>query len=238
GKVRLAELSTEAQTWAKGRRGSADSSFDRRIVGLQVDADGDGVFEDVCDVCSVDAAREAMNRALIGVGSVDFPSPDGEYLDGSPGGFQAVVEKDRHQFYADRALNDDDSQAVVGLMFFLQSDARAGRSRQIVQIAGVQAESHYGIYLLPTAASSQREEVRNDLLERVIERVPATPDPPAPPPSLPIKAKEIIDRFVERVAQGWRVFVAKPGDALLMAALLSFLLLPLYLVSRRRELGS
>lgn len=235
--VRIGELRTVAETWARGRRGSAGASFDRKFVDVSIDSNGDGKADYVCKECDAKATAIQISKALAGKAVVAFPEPDGAFSAGSPGGYQAIIEKEKFQGYSESSLNDDDSPEVAGMEVIFYADASAGRSRQIVQIAGVQAESRYGIYLLPTASSSRRDEVRSDVVERVIERVPAPAGPPTAPPSLPVTPKEIIDRFVTRVAQGWRVFVAKPQDALLMGTILSFLLLPLYLVSRRKELG-
>lgn len=236
GRVRIGQVRSEAEAVAKGRPGSAAASYARTIADLQVDFDGDGTTDFKCDQCDPSIAKEAINRALAGQAFVDFPQPDEAYYPkGSPRGFQAIVEKDRHQHHAERALNDDDSLEVPAMTIVIQADARAGRSRQIIQLAGVQVESHYGVFLIPKAQGAA------NLVETVLSSVPVTmPTVSAvdrvTPPDVAEPPTRVAESFIEKVPQGWKVFLAGPADAGLTAALLAFLVLPAYMVARRRFL--
>ncbi|MEO7804309.1 MAG: hypothetical protein ABIS18_08020 [Actinomycetota bacterium] len=242
GKVRIGQLVSEATARAKGRPGTANATFTRTIFQLEIDQDGDGTYEFRCDVCDPAAAQENINRALVGVATISFPEPDGAYYPlGSPKGFQSVVEKDRFNFYSDRALNDDDSKEVAGAVLSFPFDARAGRSRLTVQLAAVQAEAHYGIYVIPqtlagvpSLGTGAATFVESPTFERgavsVMEFVPPEVTPAGP-------VQVVIDKIVEKIAQGARLFVSNPGDAVLFAAFWGLLILPAYLMQRRRLIG-
>jgi len=171
-----------------------------------------------------------------GQAAVEFPDPEGAwYPDGSPGGFQAVVEKGRFRSFAERALNDDDAAEVVGMQVTIFQDGRAGRTRYTAQFAGVQAESHYGIYLLPTTEEQPPPAPGPPLAERgpiAVEKPPTLVDAPGP-----VSPTYTYETLTERVAIGVGVFVSNPRDALLLALLWGFLSMPAYLLWRRRTAG-
>lgn len=237
GKVKIGQLVSEATAKAKGRPGTANASFTRTIAQLEIDG------TKKCDVCDIKSAEEMINRALAGVATISFPEPDGAYYpNGSKGGFQSVVEKDRFDFYSDRALNDDDSKEVAGAVMNFPYDARAGRSRQTVQLAAVQAEAHYGIYLIPEihSAVDTSGNGRTPKVEFITSEPKSKPVIEFIPPEAaqvgPVQI--VIDKIVEKIAQGPRLFVSGPGDAVLFAAFWGLLILPTYLLQRRRLIGA
>lgn len=239
-RVRIAQIRSEAITRAKGRPGTAAGTYVRTISGARIDTDGDGDIDVSCEQCDPQAIAAAIEQAMPGQVSVEFPQPDPVWFSGSKGGYQAVVQKETFRGYAERTLNDDDSPEVLAMQLTFFTDARAGRSRQIVQVAGVQAESHYGIYRT-TAPDSTDDGCPCDV------DVP-TPTPvatptiitrPGPPPAPPEVrgTKTITEQFVRRFAAGTAIALAKPKDAALLGLLWMLLMAPVYLIWRRRHIG-
>lgn len=238
GRVRIGTLRAEAETAARGRRNSATGRFERVFSDVRIDANADGAPEYACaTTCEGRTVTTLINNALAGLASIEFPQPDPLYYPrGSKGGYQAVVEKERFRSYSERSLNDDETAEIPGLQLVVFNDGRAGRTRHLIQIAGVQAESHYGIYLLPEEGSeSPPPEPPRPIITR--------PEPPEPAPSagapvpVPPRVRSVIDRVVKRVPAGAFIAMTKPARALALAALWSFLALPVYLTWRRRLVG-
>jgi hypothetical protein len=102
----------------------------------------------------------------------------------------------------------------------------------------VQAEAHYGIYLLPSAGDDSQPP---PAVTRRIE-VPGIPLPtvqtaPTAPSARRPRTTTVLERVLRRVPAGAALAMSEPIDALRLAALWSFLLLPAYLIARRRFLG-
>ena len=141
------EVDASATTQAHGRPGTAAATYTRTIQGFQSPSYS-------CDTnCDPQQVAAAITQSLTGAGLLAYalaPSPDPAYFpNGTPGGYQAVVAKDRGLRVSEAAVNDDPTDTVAGLEIVYVNDNLQGRSRQIVQFAAVHAESHYGITLLP-----------------------------------------------------------------------------------------
>lgn len=232
GKVRIGELRAEAVSRAHGRKGTAKASYERSFIDVWIDEDADGEGDYTCDQCDPRELLVHINRALAGVASVSMPEPDGAfYPNGSPGGYQAVVRRNLFEAYTARSLNDDDVHEVPGFEVVFYSDGRAGRTRHILQFAAVLAETHYGIYLLPGSAPDERPAVPIVLPRRSIVAPP--PVSPAEPKAVS-KTETIVERIVKRIATGYHLFGVGLRRASLLAVLWIFLLLPGYLIVRRR----
>jgi hypothetical protein len=135
---------TVAETWAAGRIGTAGSSLERVICGAQI---GSFVREPCGDPAPV---IDAINRALGQRGRARMREADPELARGTPGGYQAAIQKSALETYNDSLISRDTSQAVPGLEIVFYNDHRTqGAGRVILQLAGVQVSSTYGIYLLP-----------------------------------------------------------------------------------------
>ena len=239
GRVRIGEIRAEAMARAKGRPGTAAGTFERFIENVRIDTDGNGTVDFSCEQCRPQAVAAAIEQALPGQVKVEFPQPDPVWFGGSRGGYQAVVQKETFRGYAEKTLNDDDSPEVTGMQLTFFADARAGRSRQVVQLAGVQTESHYGIYLLGSDAPEPTPEPEPTLAP-VPTIAPTIDVPEAPKPPQPVVAgtKTVTESFVRRIAAGSHVALANPKDALLLGTLWLFLGLPAYLIWRRRHVGA
>lgn len=147
GSGRIGSVRVEAETWAAGRDDTAGSSFAREICGVR--------FPDFSESgCLDEGQREQFVRGLdrfLGTrGTVQLREPDPELAAGSPGGYIAALRRDRSEELYDRVINRDESVAVPGLEIILYygDHPSHGSGRQIIQLAGAQATSTYGILCL------------------------------------------------------------------------------------------
>ena len=247
--VYIQEIDTAATSLAHGRPGSASASFSRKIYGFSSPSYScsDGTASP-CDPQKVVAAIDAA-FARAGVNAAAFaPSPDWTLLHGSPGGYQASVTKDLALLENDSTMNDDPTDTAAGLEIVYYNDGNAGREREVLQFAGVHAESHYGIYALGSTVDSFAGSSPSDAgapstgtAGVVGDATPVTTAGPvvAPLPSsktnpLVAVAHHIADVFQE----GWRLLVSDPKTAALLAGVWGLLGMPVYLAIRRRSLVS
>lgn len=146
------QVDASATTQAHGRPGTASASYARKIQGFESPSYS-------CDTsCDPQQVATAITQSLTSAGLLAYalaPTPDRTYFpNGTPGGYQAVVAKDKGLRVSEAAVNDDPTDTVAGLEIVYVNDNGQGRSRQIVQFAAVHAESHYGITLLPAALAA------------------------------------------------------------------------------------
>lgn len=237
-RVWIDQVKVDAEAWARGRPGKAGATFIRTISGLRADLDGDGDIDAACGACDPAFAEMTLNTALAGIATVTFPTPDAAWFpNGSPGGYQAIVEKERFRQLAARSLNDDDTTEVPALEIAVYSDGRAGRTRAIVQLAAVQAEAHYGIYVLPTLFDGRlvcfcRPEPGPDLPRAVVP--PSLPGPPV----TAVAPTPVFEKVVTAVREGWKIGVTHLDEGALLGAMWLFFAAPALLALRRRALGS
>jgi hypothetical protein len=249
--VYIREIKTTATTRAHGRPGTASASFTRKIYGFSsIGAPGSAMSyscsDDTANKCDPQKVADALTAAFRAAGltaSAYVHQPDPTYLKGTPGGFQALVTKDALLRQSDATVNDDSSDTVTGLEIVVYNDGAAGRSRQILQFAGVHAESHYGIYLLgtdgsfampaPTPDNSTPQVVTQTIDNSVTKTI--------------VKTKTVngsknhgfigvLQHVADLIQQGWRLLVSDPGTAAALAGLWALLVSPVYLAMRRRAL--
>jgi hypothetical protein len=153
GPLSIAEVRSLAVTKARGRSGTTDGVLVRQLCGLSTQAADATVTEPGCvDAASgqVKAYFEQLNGAVLQKAQLSVPEGT---VQETPGGYQAVVTKHPGQRAADQTVNDDDSHTVAALQVTLYNDGSQGRNRLVVQIAGVHAESRYGVVELPDFAT-------------------------------------------------------------------------------------
>jgi hypothetical protein len=173
GPVSIGEVRTQAVSVAHGRAGTALTSFDRwwcAISGPGFETDGCINPADPANQDFLDQVNQALGKVRITVTPANGARRAGE---ATPGGYQAVVTKDPGTADADRSVNDDDSQTVSGLQAVFYNDGSEGRSRAVVQLAGVHTESRYGITEGPDFGSG------------------ADPTPPPTTPEAPVSVPEV-----------------------------------------------
>lgn len=146
GVIQIGGIYSKATSVANGRPGGARSTYERALWGVVAP----GVN---CNLCATPAQMEQLATGLSTVlgdrGRVIVPKVDGELLKGSPGGYQAAVQRDPFTAASNDIVSGDGLVDVPALEIQLFNDGlQWGRQRQIIQFAGVKANSQYGIFCL------------------------------------------------------------------------------------------
>lgn len=228
GDVSIGRVTSTATTVAHGRSGSTDARFTRGINQVH----GAGID---CDKCDYQTVIDQLNQAL-GL-RLNFSTPGAEEIK-TPKGYQAIVIKDSATRDSDRAVNDDDTYTVPGLQVVFYNDGKEGRSRLVLQLAGVQAESRYGIFLLPQEAEGGTEvlggritgpadfdldgALGGGVVESVVEQVAEA-------------VAQAVAYPVAAAADAVRLIVTNPREFGVLFVMWSLLGSPLYLGLRRRS---
>lgn len=237
--ISIGGVKTTATTSAHGRPGTTTATFTRTITDVVTPT---YQCTDPCDAQKVAAAITAVFSNAHIDAAATAPSPSQQ---ATPGGYQGVITKNLDLAASDRAVNDDKSDAVAGLVITYYDDGESGKAREIFQFAGVHAESHYGIYLLasgpPPDLSTPPSGGSDDT-----GLLPVTPPlvnnqntgaSAVAPAKTPTKGPlAVLNRLADILHEGWRLLISDPKRAAMLAALWSLLLSPVYLAMRRRAL--
>ncbi|MDQ3757322.1 MAG: hypothetical protein M3394_05700 [Actinomycetota bacterium] len=247
----IGSMATEATTYAYGRTGTSKTFVSRSFAGVRSP-------EYTCDRdCDPERVVSALNNAF---GTIVSARSHPAYEFASPRGYTAVVAKDPLQAVSDAAINDNDSVTFNALDIVVVNDydrgtgadgqQNVGRSRITIGLAGVQAESHYGVFLLPTGTAQEAGGGPGEasglsgaapgmgsfsIADAVL------PDAVGPYAIAPIAASAggrhgagRIARFPRTIEEAVRLIVNHPAQAALLALLLALLAAPLWLNVRRR----
>jgi hypothetical protein len=247
----IGAIRAEATSTATGRDNRARGEFKRTICDVRV---GNVVVSG----CLGDEKQQAaivkqINDALGGRAEVRLRSPDRSLLDGTPHGYLAAVQRDRKQLFSDQAITRDRSLAVPALeIVFFQGDGGAwGAGRQVLQLAGVQASTSYGIVCAYGQAANgdcaKEGEgfeglggLSGDFTGLSTDGL-GSPDSvgestvPAPNDKEPAILR-LIKKIPEAIAEALRLLFNNPRELGLMAAVWGLLYAPCYLGERRRSI--
>jgi len=238
GQIVIGRIATTAVTRAHGRTGTTIATFARDYS----DVRGPGIR---CAECDPAAVADAINR-LLGA-QMRARVPDAHVL-ASPRGYQGIVAKEPGLIASDKAVNDDDTITVNGLDVIVYNDSSpanrggsAGRSRVIVSLAGVEAESRYGIYLLPDAGEIPGDAgsvVVFDPAPDIGGADPATEDPRPERPRPGMSAGPAGPAGpAEAIVRSFAFVRNRPGEFGMLFVLWSLLAAPAYLALRRRAMS-
>jgi hypothetical protein len=151
GGFSIGRVRAVARSQAHGRPGTARATYERRIQDVRVlDASGREVF--ACASCRPEQVADVINGRLGAKLRVDVPPAE---VLATPRGAFAGVRKTYRDYWGGLVQNNDDSYDLPALQVTLNNDT-ASKSRLVVQLAGVQASSIYGISLL--GGAERREE--------------------------------------------------------------------------------
>ena len=231
GLLRIGEVSATADAHAHGRPHTAGSRFSRTL--RDVSLDGKPLCSTNCDPATI---AEQVNTALAGHVLISFPAPDHGLAKGSPGGYQAVVQRDTYSAVDERTLNDQPGNRieVPGLEATIFEDGTQP-SRTVVYLAGVEAEAHYGIYRLgqPGSVAPGQPNSPN------VGKAPGALTPGGPTVTSPtgdlagtptVAAPTDIGGMLHH---GWKLLLAGAGDVFRLLGVWVVLLAPVYLSARR-----
>ena len=142
-------IRTTATSYAKGRPGTparrgARTEFTRTFCAIDLPT----LQRSGCG--DPKPAVDALNKAISRFGEARLRAPDPDYKKGSPGGYQAAIQRDGREAFTDRFVTRDASMAVPGLelIFYANDSPTKGAGRQVIQFAGVEASSTYAIKCL------------------------------------------------------------------------------------------
>lgn len=235
GTISIARVIAESSTVAHGRPGTAKAKWSRTLVGIEAtDADGNVVYK--AGECSSSAKQDecgpviAQLNDLLGVKArISLPEPD---VIRTPKGAFAGVQQSDSDFYHGRTVNNQGvtfgaesaSRAVPALQLVVFNDSEE-RSRLIVQLAAIQANSIYTIAPAPEYDSPLPLD-RSD----VVDQAPTSPvgstssfdlggTPAAPVAGGAASVPAPIAAPVAQALATRLAFLARtPGEALLVAA--------------------
>jgi hypothetical protein len=228
GSLRIGVIRLEVRTTAHGRPGTAKVSWTREIKDVTlIDANGSEVF--ACAVCDADALAKQVNELFDVKLKMRVPSP--EITQTAKGAFAGFQKNEADHVNDVVALNESaNSRIMPALQLEIYNDFQ-DRSRLVLQLAGIQASSTYGI--TPLAGEPPVD---------VIPPIPTigpVPQPPfvAPPPSIEPPTDQS-GGILRRITTTARFLVRSPKDALLVGLTgMLFLGMAAFAV-RRRQLNA
>lgn len=245
--IQIDEVRSHAVSSATGRPRKADmSSHVISIKGLHIS----GV--EVCAVCDVNTAVDALNRALAGRAQFRTGSgaADPGLVKGSPRGALSAVQKSPERQVSDRSLVGDFTSEIPALeMIVFNDNAKWGRARQLYQFAGVATSATYNIVAVPKYLDGgpnlpeELDELDSLLEEGVLEE--GTTEPLEDVQSIGNEGDGggggILDAIrggLAAIARGVRLFLTSPRHAMLLLTGWSLFVLPVVLYRRRLTLAT
>lgn len=242
--VSISGIRTVATTRAFGRSGTTLASGQRTFTGVRTPT----YSCDSTTQCDPSQVIAGINAAF---GTVVAPRTPEPYVLASPRGYTALVAKDPDLAASDSAMNDDDTVTFNGLDLVIINDynrdagadgqQNAARSRTTISLAGVQAESHYGVFPAPRQLSDDGPNLSSVLLGPSGMELAGPYGLPSvvQPPSVDIDRGNRLSpapttTFPRTIQEAIRIIVNNPGQAALLALFLAILASPMYLAVRRR----
>lgn len=210
GTLSIANVSATSTTVAHGRSGSAEATYERKIIGIELtDAEGNvvqriGECGAKADVTCRDAI-EQINRAVPMKLRVDLPEP---VITGTPKGAFAGVFLSEGDFIEAQTMNNQGStfeaesasRAVPALQISLYNDSEE-KSRVVTQLAAIEANSIY------TNTPIDEQDV-STVEVPVPEEIVSDPGPSSPVSGLPSASVPSLG-----ASGGSDLDAAPPGDA-------------------------
>lgn len=249
GPLHIGTVWSRATAKAHGRNDTAHGVLERAWCDVSVN--GEQLFEECEDPDDSEDVQEVIDAFNQAFQKVRLSVPPAE-AEGTPGGYQGVVIKDPTVAAADQTVNEDDSLTVPALQATFYNDNAEGRSRTILQFAGVRSESSYGIILLPQFdtpefgpigefTSGAAPTFSSLPINRPVYGQEARPprfteqliagQRPAPPENT---FRQAVRNPVAAALQAFEWLRQHPREAALLFLVFSILGLPVYLIVRRR----
>jgi hypothetical protein len=239
GALQIGEVTAKAESWAHGRPKKASSRFARTV--RNVTANGQLLCSDNCDLQKL---KDQLNQQFNGVVRVDFPNPDDQFVGGSKGGYQALVQASPFAHLEDVLLNEQpqDRLEVPGMTITIIQDARKP-GRTVVNLAGVETEAHYGISLVDQFGPDSSDTVASAALADagtpgagagpIFGLTPTPIDGFVPTPATGTTAPNVAGSAGTPLRQAGRYLLNGLRRALALLPIWAMLLIPIYLSARR-----
>jgi hypothetical protein len=228
GSLSIGAIVLEVNTSAHGHEGTAKVSWTRAIKDAVI-TDADGKEQFACAVCDADALAKQVNDLFDLKLRMRVPTP--EITQTPKGAFAGFLESDADHVNNVAALNESNASRIMPAVQLEIYNDFQDRSRLLVQLAGIQANSIYGI--TPLAGEGPLDVIPP------IPTIAPVPAPPLPQPPLPRHEEDrggggIVDRLVTTA----RFLIRSPRDALLVG-LTGLLFVGMVAVTvRRRQLNA
>lgn len=249
GVLRIGKVTATAETWAAGADGKAGSSYTRTIDDVWI------AGQQRCDLnCDPEQMAQMINDEFASLGPstgteivASVPHPDAALLS-SPGGAQAIVQRDFWDHQQDMAIHDG-AEDRMELPAFVVTVYRDGRfpEHYVYWFAGVQAVSRF-----PRALADKLTEMASPWVPSgpTAELPPLLPPLPVESPAESVAAGPAVTytprsittgraprsgsrrRIEQRLGLAFASPIGSPGILLFWA----FLSVPVYLAARRRLL--
>jgi len=227
GSLRIGSIELFVKTVAHGRSKTASIEWARKIEGAVLkDAEGHEVFS--CPVCNPNQLANQVNAFFDLKVRMHIPNPQ---ITKTPHGAYASFSKSDVDYVNDLVALNDTSRAMPALQIEIYNDYQ-DRSRFLVQLAGIQADSIYGISLLPSDNFVQPPPLPLPKIAvppppvQVATNLPAPPPPPARP------------GLIHQLVTSALLLVRSPKDALLIALTAMLFVGAATITARRRELNT
>jgi hypothetical protein len=229
GALRIGDVRLEVRTLAHGHAGTARVSWSREIKDAVI-ADGQGNVLFACAVCDPDALARQVNDLFDLKLRMHVPTP--EITQTPRGAFAGFAEDEADHVNNVVALNESNSSRIMPALQLEFYNDFQDRSRILLQLAGIQANSIYGITPLPA--------------EPPVNVIPVLPTiaplpqqsllPAAPPPVEPPGGGS--GGIFKRLITTARFLVRSPKDALLVGLTGVLLVTTAAIAFRRRQLNA
>jgi hypothetical protein len=245
GAVHIGEVVQTAATSAAGRPGTARATDFVVLSGVTIN--GTPICSNACDPSSI---AQAINDAFPTQLHVAFPAADDTYMkdcrtnaagarecNGSPGGYIAAVQANLPEQYGDQAFNGMTTEVAsflpaMRIVLYFSNDGNPSRTREVLDLAGVETESADGISALPPPPDLPLVALLPVLQEYMSSPVsgPGGVISTVNPQST---TSDVITSIVQRTFLGLRWRLRGPLQALQMVTFLAVLCAPLALALRR-----
>lgn len=241
--IHIGRITARAVSRSNGRPPKKDmSQHTIKIGGVEVGA------ESICiNNCNIDEVAKRLTQ--VAGGRAEFRTVSGldEFLRrGTPRGALTAVQKSVPRQASDQALIGDFTTEVPAFEIVTYNDnEQFGRARQLYQFAGVASAATYNIVTNPFGAGFDDGSGSDEDIEEAFapdggmaELLPGITDMPHQTPiaSSSGRGGSILERVVNAIGRGIRMFFTNPRQALLLLTAWALLSLPPFLSKRRKLL--
>ncbi|HEX9775343.1 MAG TPA: hypothetical protein VGB83_07165 [Actinomycetota bacterium] len=209
GSLEIGKIKQTVTTTAHGVPGSAEVDWKRMIKDLSIsDASGDAVFSCAAS-CDPEAISDALNE-VFGL-RIRMTVPKPEVIESRGGAFAGIREEYR-QYVNDLVMNNDTSREIAAVQFEIYNDW-ADKSRMLIQLAGLQVSSTFGVSSLATGG------LPNGGAASTLGGFGGTLVGTSPEPFVASGTQPLQGPIIDRVIRGAMLLARSPGAALSVALL-------------------
>ena len=237
GPIEIGGITQHAKVIAAGTPGTAKVVDDTVTVSNMVVAG-----QELCATTCTQHDFERLNQMFPTYFYAFRPTPDERYNDpethlGSPGGYLAVVQANLSEQYGDQQFNGMSAEEstylpAVRIVLYGRNEGNPQINREVLDLAGVEADAEYGIQVIPGGSGYQPDNVQNAAQQAGVptgaQLIP-THMSAAPPPTV----QDLIRKTITQLVEGILWLARNPAQALEMGIFLAVLGLPLAMTRRR-----